>query len=190
MTCAAELRIERQNKNNAVEKRRQRVLVIRTFIGLRGSCVGFWFLLPTKLFAYQRWTPPPDSPGAGATQSVLSLCSGFLFQAAGKHTQSFVNCQPITWPRFRTSPASAGRLDCLHPLQKKAPGGSYRLLKKNFGDGLGDHRAPLSPQKQGWKAGISSFARRWRNRLTPRGGETISQVTDAELRRMAARMPA
>ena len=87
-----------------------------------------WFLVivTDKNLCASAVDPPPESPEAGATQSVLSLCSGVLFQAAGKHTQSFVNCQPITWPRFRTSPASAGRLDCLHPLQKKVPGRSYR----------------------------------------------------------------
>ena len=130
MICADAVRTERQNRKNAVERRRQRGEVSCGFISPMGSwVVWFFWLFREKSSLPSAVDPPPDSPGAGATQSVLSLCSGLVFQAAGRHTQSFVNRQPITWPRFRTSPASAGRLDCLHPLQKKRPGPSYSLLE-------------------------------------------------------------
>ncbi len=125
--CAIVDNARKQNRNSAVGRWRQRGGVNWAFILLSGSLV-FVLVVTEKNFNLRRWTPPPDWPGAGTTHPFCPCVQG-CFQAADKHTQSFVNCRPITWPRFRTSPASAGRLDCLHPLHKKSPGHYYSVRK-------------------------------------------------------------
>lgn len=89
---------------------------------------GYW-VSTANLTCFLRGRRPRFGAGDGRRTSVLALFSGLVPGGRQTHTD-LLNCRPITWPRFRTSPAHAGRLDCLHSLNKKTSSGYYTAVMK------------------------------------------------------------
>jgi len=69
---------------------RQGERVFHNAVGFIGWFGLVWFGFTEKRSWFQRWTPPPDWPWAGATHPFCPCFQEFCFQAAGKHTQNLL----------------------------------------------------------------------------------------------------
>lgn len=128
-TCAIVVDVKKLSRKSAVRTSRQRRVAIGGFIAWTLSFGWFfWFSEQPGLPSADGHRPRGFNPEADATNPFCSCFQELLPGGRQTHTE-FVNCRPITWPRFRTSPAFAGRLGCLHPLQKKPPPDYYKVGK-------------------------------------------------------------